>query len=256
MKYGFIGFGNLAKAIHAGLAENEALSFGYVTKGEGPEDVTQLKDIPSLVESADVILLCVKPQNASEVLEVLKCCDLMDKLVVSPMAGKTISFIEGFVGEKVPIVRIMPNLAVAYRHSVTAFTTNAAHSPHENALKENLRALGKVVELEEKHFDLFTAVFGSGPAFILKVLEVMQERTRELGVSNSQANELISELLTGTAHYLDAKSDKGIDALISAITSKGGTTEAGLRVFEEKDLDDLFKKVITAAEERSRELSS
>lgn len=257
MNYGFIGFGNLAKAIHGGLEEKKDITFGYMTKSEGPEGLHAFADIAALAAFADVIWLCVKPQNAAEVLEELGKCPPEGKLIVSPMAGRTIASIESALPKGTAIMRIMPNLAIAYRASVTACATNGKNAPQEERVKADLASLGKLVELPEKHFDLFTAIFGSGPAFLLKLIEGLRVKTRELEVSDEVANELLAGLFAGTVIYFEEnRADKSITELIAAITSKGGTTEAGLRHFTDNDLGKLFSEVIEAAAARSRELSA
>ena len=174
---------------------------------------------------------------------------------MSPVAGKSISVIENYVGKNVTIVRIMPNLAVAYKKSVTAYCTNNKQAKLFKSVKKNLMTLGKVVELPERHFDLFTAIFGSGPAFLLTILQALKNKISELGISDREANDLLIELIIGTITYFKENcTQKSIDNLIKDITSKGGTTEAGLNYLRKNNLDQLFEKVILEAQKKSKEI--
>ena len=247
MKYGFIGFGNLAQAIYAGLKDNEKIDFAYFDKNNKESEVQFLDSLGKLVSFSDVIWLCVKPQNVIEILEQLKNFDLKDKVIVSPVGGKNISFLEKFLGNDVSIVRIMPNLAVSYKKSVTAYCFNGK--------KNNLDKLGKAIELPEEKFDLFTPIFGSGPAFILEFLKVFKNKMANLEISDDQSNELLIELLLGTVAYFDKnKSEKSISELVQNVASRGGITEAGLNYFRNNHLDESIEGVLIAAEKKSQEM--
>lgn len=253
MKYGFIGFGNLAQAIYKGLKNENEIAFACVTKGESDCEIQRFETVEALATFADVIWICVKPVDVPAVLEELRHADLATKMLVSPVAGKSISFIEGIVGADKTIARIMPNLAVAYGKSVTAYVDNS-ESEITKRVKEDLLKLGKLVELPERHFDLFTAIFGSGPAFLLEVLGVYQKKTLELGLSEEMAGELLEGLADGTMTYFRANTDKNVSELTGQIASKGGVTEAGLNVLRGKNLVGLLEEVLEASREKSEEL--
>lgn len=245
MKHGFIGFGNMAKAIYNGLKEDDKNGFAYVSKNNKHKEVPCCSDIEELVKFSDVIWLGVKPKDLVSILVRLKNCDLKGKVVVSPVAGKKIGFIEEYLGKKTAIVRIMPNLAIAYKQSVTAFCANSGKAKF---VKADLKKLGKVVELPEKDFEMFTAIFGCGPAFLLAVLRVFKKKIGSMKISEKISDELLLELLVGTTSYLREK--QGIDELIKKVASKGGSTEAGLKFFKNKKVDKLLEGVINEAAKR------
>ena len=255
MKYGFIGFGNLAQAIYAGLKDNKEVNFAYFDKFSKESEAQFLSSLDKLISFSDVIWLCVKPQNVVEILEQLKSFDLKDKVIVSPVGGKSISFLEEFLGKDVSIIRIMPNLAVSYKKSVTAYCINDKKNSLTEIVKNDLGKLGKAVELSEEKFDLFTPIFGSGPAFILEFLKVFKNRMVNLEIPEDQSNGLLVELLLGTAAYFDKnKTEKSISELIQNVASKGGITEAGLNYFRNNKLDESIEGVLIAAEKKSQEM--
>ena len=256
MKYGFIGFGNLAKAIYEGLKKDESIDFLYFDKNKIENlEISKVGSLEDLVTSSDVVWICVKPQNIDEVFSEIKNFDLKNKVFVSPVAGLSINFFENNLG-KISIVRIMPNLAIAYGKSVTAFCANEKENILVNKIKEDLEKLGKVVEIKEEDFDLFTSIFGSGPAFLLEIFKVFKDRTLILGMDEKEANELLSQLVNGTETYLNKNNQqKSISTLIENIASKGGITEVGLQTFRDSKIDELLKSVLVSAEVRSKEMT-
>ena len=150
----------------------------------------------------------------------------------------------------------MPNLAVAYGKSVIAYADNS-ETEITKEVQANLKKLGKLVGIEERHFDLFTALFGSGPAFLLEILEVFHKKTGALGLSPAVANELVGQLVSGTMAYFEANSSaKNIPELIDQIASKGGTTEVGLKSFRENRLNEILEGGIEAARKKSEEIGN
>lgn len=256
VKYGFIGFGNLSKAIVKGLSSEEEIFFSYFSKTNQHKEIEAKDSLESLISWADVVVLGIKPQEIENVLGSVDKELFCDKLILSPVAGLKVSRLESILGKDKAIVRIMPNMAVAYKQAVIAFYSNTK-SVGVEALKGHLETLGKLVEVDEIEFDLFTAIFGSGPAFLLEILASMKDKIREFkNISQADANLLLLQLLKGTLSYLESYKEKDIKELIQNIASKGGTTEAGLLFFHKNNLDSLFQNVFSEAEKRSIELSN
>lgn len=256
MKYGFIGFGNLAKAVYQGLKNENNIQFAYFARSKKDIELPFFDKIEELVAFSDVIWLTIKPQDIGGILEKMQSVSLAGKLIVSPVAGKSIAFIESYLGNNIPIVRIMPNLAMAYQKSVTAFATNQPENPETEEIFRILSRLGKTVKLDEKGFDLFTSVFGSGPAFILAFIQIFKDKMREFDLPGTVLDELLLELTQGTTIYFSQnQKDYSIEELIRNITSKGGTTQAGLDHFRGHQIGKHFEGVLDAARKRSEEMS-
>ncbi len=256
VKHGFIGFGNLAKAVYQGLKEEKGIEFAYYSRSLKEVDIPYYDTMGDLVAFADVLWLMVKPQDLSSVLEELKTFNRNGKVIVSPVAGRTIAFIERYLGKEQLIVRIMPNLAMAYKKSVTAFATNQPGNKEAATIFTLLEKLGKVVSLDESSFDLFTAVFGSGPAFILSFIQIFKEKMQELNLPGTLLDELLLELTQGTTLYFSQnQKNHSIEQLIQNITSKGGTTQAGLDYSRTHEIGKHFEGILDAARNRSEEMS-
>ena len=256
MNHVFIGFGNLAKAVYQGLRNEKNIQFAYFARNKKEVEISFFDNIEELVSFADVIWLAIKPQDIAGILEQLQPLNRQGKLIVSPVAGKSIAFIESYLGARQPIVRIMPNLAMAYQKSVTAFTTNQPENPETEKIFQVLAKLGKAVKLNESGFDLFTSVFGSGPAFILAFIQIFKDKMREFDLPGNVLDELLLGLTQGTASYFaENQARYSIEELIRNITSKGGTTQAGLNHFREHEIGKHFEGVLDAARNRSEEMS-
>ena len=109
--------------------------------------------------------------------------------------------------------------------------------------------------MPEKDFDIFTTIFGSGPAFLLKLLEVQKTKIMEIGILEHDVNRMLIGLLAGTTDYYRQYCDSlSIDSLIDNIASKGGTTEVGIRYLRDNNIDLLFENVINIAQKRAAEI--
>ena len=255
MKHGFIGFGNIARAIHKGLESENCNSFMYLSKSNKYKNVKSTNSLEKLVQFSDIIWICIKPNILPEILEKLKKTNLKKKTIVSVVAGKKIDFLENYLGNHTSIVRIMPNLAIQYNESVTAFCANSKNKTIEK-IKEEVNKMGIICEIDESKFDLFTALYGSGPAFLLEIINIFKLNSFELGLSENKINEMIIGLLKGSQKYLSNNlKSKTIDELIGKITSKGGTTEAGLKTFKENEIDKLINEVIISAKDKAKKLN-
>ena len=206
--------------------------------------------------NVDFIWLTVKPQDLSVVLEDLKKLNISGKTILSPVAGRSVDFIEKHLGENQLIIRIMPNLAMAYKSSVTAFFSNHPEERNGEIVYDLLGKLGKVVKLDESAFDLFTSVFGSGPAFILAFIQIFKNKLKDFNLPGTLPDELLLELTRGTTlYFMENQKNYSIEELINNITSKGGTTQAGLEYFRNHEIGKHFEEVLNAARNRSVELS-
>ena len=256
MKYGFIGFGNLANSISKGLLKSNSIDkMAYVSKTNKHSQIQACKNLQELVSFADIILICVKPIDLETVLLQLKESDLSQKLIVSTVAAKDSNYIRNILGSKTQIVRIMPNLAIAYELSVTALATDVQDSALLDRLKVDLKKLGALVEIPEDSLHRFTALFGSGPAFLLKFLQIFDLASKAMQLSEQERFQMINLLCMGTLAFWEHNRDtSSTEDLINRVASKKGVTEAGLCKWNQSKLDTLLLDVLKAAENRSEKM--
>jgi len=266
-KIGFIGAGNMAGALIKGIISAKVFSADDVLVYDiVRERLDQLakqfgvkiaESSTKLVEIADIIVLSVKPQNFTEVLEGIKGCVDKDRLVVSIAAGVTTSSIAKFLPDAA-IIRVMPNTPALVSEGATAIYSRNAGKDAVDSVVKIFAAVGKAVVVEkEELIDAVTAVSGSGPAYFFLLMEEMIKAGIKLGLSEDVAKELVLQTAKGAA-ILAGKADEnkeGPAELRKKVTSPGGTTEAALRVFAEDQFNELVSNALKAACDRSKELS-
>ncbi len=151
----------------------------------------------------------------------------------------------------------MPNAAVAAVKGITAFYPSASVSPDQIITAHRLLGTtGEVVKLDaEAHLDIVTALSGSGPAYFFYLASAMKEAGVKLGLDEELADTLVKKTMQGSYYFME-QLNQPADKLISIIASKGGTTEAALKVFEEGKVDQYLQQGVIAAAKRSEELSA
>jgi pyrroline-5-carboxylate reductase len=202
------------------------------------------------------VVLAVKPQNAAETLP-LYARFAPDAVMLSIMAGRTLSGMTGLLGERAAIVRAMPNTPAAVRQGITVCCPNQAVTEAQRALCDSLlAAIGSVAWVEDEALiDPVTAVSGSGPAYVFLLAELMEQAAIEQGIPPALARQLARETVSGSGALLAASPEETAQ-LRKNVTSPGGTTAAALAVLmDPAALPAALSRAIAAATQRSRELA-
>ncbi|MBF0226180.1 MAG: pyrroline-5-carboxylate reductase [Desulfobacterales bacterium] len=277
IKIGFIGAGNMAEAMIKGLissnifeAQNILISdilterLDFLSKSYG---VSICKDNLSLFKNCGIIILAVKPQVISTILSEFpnELKNLNEKkIIISIAAGITIQKIENIIYSSLaenskklfPIVRVMPNTPALVLCGMSAVSFNQYCSDNEKKISHRiLKSMGNVIEIQEEYLDAVTAISGSGPAYVFYFTEAMIESASILGLNPDDAWTLILTTLKGAAALME-KQNESPESLRNKVTSKGGTTEAAIKVLNENRVKETFIKAIESAAKRSKELSS
>lgn len=256
---GFIGGGNMAEALIKGMtAEGMKDILVAEPRGERGADLEKLYGVKAVLSNretasaCDIIILAVKPQIMESVLD--EIADAVDdtKTVVSIAAGITLSYLQSKL-KTGKIIRVMPNTPALIQEGMSVYSLCECFAGSEvNIVKSILMSIGRVIALPERLMDAVTAVSGSGPAFIALFIEAMIEAGEKLGLSRNDATELAVQTALGTAKLLDTGMSP--ENLRQMVTSPGGTTAAGLKVFEEKGLKPIVFEALLAAKKRAEEL--
>ena len=210
------------------------------------------------VEGADVIVLAVKPQVMESVAQALaSSVTKQQPLVISIAAGIPEAVLRHWLGEKVAIVRSMPNTPAMVQSSATAMFANRYVSDEQRNIAESiLRAVGIVIWVDnEPMMDAATALSGSGPAYMFLFIEALQAAGCELGFSEDTAYLLALQTAFGAAK-MALESEENASMLRQRVTSPGGTTERAIHILQEGGFKELVSNALHAAAERSRELAS
>jgi pyrroline-5-carboxylate reductase len=218
------------------------------------QDGRFFSDPQHCVPEADLLILAVKPQDSERLFEQIKPFIQPGQVFLSIMAGVRMERIGAALGVD-KIIRAMPNLPSQIGAGVTAFTSTDPVTRIELVTVQNLlNTTGKTLYVEQENMiDAATAISGSGPAYVFYFMNAMMEAAREMGFSQSEAELLVAQTFTGAVDLYN-KSDLTCDQWISRVASKGGTTEAALKVFVEADLHKDIKRGADAAQARAVEL--
>lgn len=274
-----IGGGNMGEAIVRGVLACDLLPPGAITVADlapARRAIFETLDIATtdsigtciarLAEAMGhameqgIILLAVKPQMLADVAR-----DLMPAIrghfklgipVISILAGMTTLRLQTSLGDRARILRAMPNLPARIRQGATALCGAPSATNDDEALATTLfESIGPtVVRIDESLMDAFTALAGSGPAYLYYLAEAMTRSARELGFDEATAASVVRQTLLGSAVLLNESSDDPA-ALRSAVTSKGGTTSAAVSVLDHAGAMKTWIDAMRAARDRGAELA-
>jgi len=264
LRIAFIGGGNMARAIIGGLLAKQAAQAAEMLVVE-PDSSARLRllaeygvkaiEAPnSDLAHAHVIVLAVKPQNMREAAgELAKVAG--DALFITIAAGIRIADLSRWLGGRTRIIRTMPNTPAMVHAGITGLHAPPEVSEADRGHAERLMgAVGATVWFEnESDLDVVVAVSGSGPAYVFYAIEALEEAARSLGLADGASRSLALWTFVG-ATKLAIERGEDPAALRAQVTSKGGTTEAALKVLEAAGVKQHFVDAVKAARDRSIEL--
>lgn len=262
MMIGFIGGGNMAEAIIKGVSSQKPEVRSRILVSEPVEErrkyleqtygIKITRSNKEVVSECDIILLAVKPQGMEAVLDEIADVVTDKKTVVSIAAGITLSYLQSKLRTR-RLIRVMPNTPALVQEGMSVLSLCECFSDNDIAIVRDIfMSVGKVMTLPEKYMDAVTAVSGSGPAFIALFIEAMTEAGIRLGLGSDNATLLAVQTLSGTSKLLETGMPP--QKLREMVTSPGGTTAAGVKVFEAEGLRDIVNKALQAACKRAGEL--
>jgi pyrroline-5-carboxylate reductase len=261
----FIGGGNMADALIGGLLKGgfKANQLRAVeVDGAARRRLSDKYRIECAAEArgtirpGEVVVFAVKPQQMKEAARFSGIKDNAN-LVISIAAGVTLASLAGWLGGQAKLVRAMPNTPALIGAGVTGLCALEGVSEAEKRQAETiLGAVGATVWIpDEALMDAVTAVSGSGPAYVFWFIEQLAAAGEALGLAGETSRTLAVETVLGAAK-LAAQSPDSPAALRERVTSKGGTTEAALKAFEEQKLAERFLRAVEAARDRGAELGA
>lgn len=264
MKIGFIGLGNMAKAIIGGMLESKIVSPDNVigtARTEATKEVVRSaysigirNTNAEVAKETDVIIFAVKPQFLQEVIEEIREDVSAHKLIISIVAGKSMQWIEDAFGSKVKLVRCMPNTPALVGAGCTGVCANDRVGQGEIDYSTKLmESFGKAYLVPESLMDAVGAVSGSSPAFVFMFIEAMADAAVAAGMPRAQAYEFAAQAVYGSAKLM-LESGRHPGELKDMVCSPGGTTIQGVRVLEEKGFRGAVIDALTATVGQSKKL--
>ncbi len=264
MVIGFIGLGNMARAMISGII-GEGISAPEEVMGSARSeetcdkvrkefDIFTTTDNKKIASDADILILAVKPQMFADVLPEVVSSMKNDSIVVSIAAGKTLKELETYFGPTRKIVRLMPNTPAMVNAGITAIT------PNSKVKKADLDKVIKICDsfglcevIDEKLMDAFCAVAGSSPAYVFMFMEALADAGVKAGIPRDKAYKFAAQATLGSAKLmLDTGKHPGV--LKDMVCSPGGTTIEAVQVLEEMGLRAAVMDAVEACVEKSKQL--
>lgn len=262
MNIGFIGTGNMGGAIIRALSGVDGLTMYGLNRTKSSLEalaeetgLVPCGSVKELTEKSDCVVLAVKPQQAHAVWPELVPALTKDKCLISIAAGLTQETLKECVEGICPVIRAMPNTPVLIQEGVTAvcFDDETVTERQKSFIHAVFRNLGDVHVLHEDQFDVFTALIGSGPAFIFYLIETMIESGVELGLHRDIASPMVKKLFSG-ASLMAERSDEHVSMLKEMSIAPAGTTIAALAHFDRTAIRGNIMDAVRRAYIRSIEL--
>ena len=262
-RFAVIGVGNMAKSIIAGItsADVAVSSFYLFDKFTAACDCYKdkngfyiEKDIATVVENADCVLLSVKPQNYSEILaEIKQVKDFDKKLYISIGAGITSQSVSQELGGA-NVIRVLPNLPMTIGMGASVICKNDNVSKEDFAFVESVFASsGSITIIDESDMNTIIGVTSSSPAYVFKFINAIYMGAKAQGLNTEGLLDIICDVVIGSAALLKQSTDTPTD-LISKVASKGGTTEQALIKLNEGKFDKIIENAMIACTNRANEL--
>ena len=259
MNIGFLGCGNIAQAMIVGLLDSglKPASITVLTRNQKKKKFYEKNSIKRLAVSKadsakfDFIFLCVKPKDVKNAIEGSKI-NWEKTTLVSVVAGISSQKLKVFSNSE-KVIRIMPTTSAEFGKSITAIFMAEEQKKQTKKLIPLINKMGSTIELSsEKDLHEFTAVVGSGQAFIMEALKQYDEKLLKFSKNRNAASENLSMFVSSIAQHIEL--NNGIEPSIKKIMSPKGTTYSGLKALKKNKISSVFKSAFKAAENRSREI--
>jgi pyrroline-5-carboxylate reductase len=266
-KVGFIGGGNMARALVGGLISSGYRPGNLLISEPAAErrkvlaavlpGVRISDDNNDVAARSDCLVLAVKPQLMREVcLDLVAAVQAQRPLVISVAAGTHSRDIDHWLGGELAVVRVMPNQpALLLQGASGLFANELTSSEQRDRAIEIVSAVGSVVHVpDEDSMDAVTAISGTGPAYFYLLIDMLIRSAEDFGLDPQAAHKLVMDTAMGSA-ALAAVSGETMEAMIEHVRSPGGTTAAAFEIFDNENVRDIFASAFAAARDRGRELA-
>ena len=264
MTLGFIGLGNMAKAMIGGILQkglmgpNEIIGTAQTQatcqKVAGKYGIQTRSSNAAVAEEADIIVLAVKPQYLKVVIADIMDAITEDKVIVSIAAGKTISWIEKEFEKQTKIIRVMPNTPALVGEGCSAVCRNDLVNDDDfHFVMELLESFGKAYTVPESLMDVVVGVSGSSPAYVFLFIEAMADAAVAGGMPRKQAYEFAAQSVLGSAKMV-LETGKHPGELKDMVCSPAGTTIEAVRALEEGGFRGVVMDAVTACIDKSKSL--
>lgn len=262
MKIAIIGTGNLGLSIAQGLIINNTITSLYLTKRniESIEEwnenkyVTVTKNNIEAVKKSDILIFSVQPNQFEEILNEINTHLTNKHIIISTITGFHINRIESVIGNKIPIIRSMPNTAISVGKSMTCLCSNEIGEKRIDIASAIFNGLGNSIIINENDMQAATVLCASGIAFWMRIIRAMTQGGIQLGFEASEAMKMSTFTALGASSLL-LENNSHPEKEIDKVTTPNGCTIKGLNEMEHKGLSSSIIQGLVASFEKINEMS-
>jgi pyrroline-5-carboxylate reductase len=265
MKIGFIGLGNMAKAMIGGILAQNKVNPGDIIGSDLSQNAVALvketygilvcQDNHQVAAESDILVLAVKPQMMGDVIREIRDAVKSAGIVVSIAPGKTLEFLQNNFGrDDLKLVRCMPNTPALVGEGMTGVCGGANVTQEDmEKVAELLESFGKSSVVPERLMDAVVGISGSAPAYVFLFIEAMADEAVAAGMPRQQAYQFAAQAVLGSAKMV-LETGKHPGELKDMVCSPGGTTIAAVKVLEEQGFRGVVMDAVEACIEKSKVL--
>lgn len=265
-KIGFIGTGHMGQALIQALVEGGRVapakifatnrSPGKLKKVQELFGVTPLATNEELIDKCEIVIIAVKPQDLTSVIEPIASTFLPNQIVISLAAGFSLRSLQKLLPKVKALIRVMPNTPATIRKAVVGYCLGPEASAYGPMVEELLAPMGLVVHAPEGElFEALTVGCGSGPGFLFELMQYWQEWIEEHGFEPEVARKMVVQTFLGAAELAVHAKDTPLHDLQERVVSKKGVTAAGLQSMRELEIERALRYSFEKAVLRDQEIS-
>jgi len=265
-KIGFIGTGHMGQALIQALVEGGRVSpskvfatnrsAGKLKKVQDLFGITPLATNEELIDKCEIVIIAVKPQDLTSVIEPIASTFLPTHIVLSLAAGFSLRSLQKIMPQVSALIRVMPNTPATIRKAVVGYSLGPGASAYGPMVEDLLSPLGLVVSAPEGElFESLTVGCGSGPGFVFELMQYWQEWIEEHGFDPAIARQMVVQTFLGAAELAAHAKDTPLHDLQDRVVSKKGVTAAGLQSMRELEIERALRYSFEKAVLRDQEIS-
>ncbi|WP_375003514.1 pyrroline-5-carboxylate reductase family protein [Aeromicrobium sp. CTD01-1L150] len=269
MKVAVIGLGSITRGVLSALSQATEVDEIVATRRSAQDNVHLPAGVTVIcqeqradanvvaVRDADVVMICTKPHQVGVVLQEIRADLAPGVTLISVAAGLGFDTLRSNVGPGPQLARLLPNTAAGVGEGVIGLLLQEPDPACSELLASWFAPVGMVVHLaDEAAVDVLSAVSGSGPAYVFRLIEAMAGGAVAMGLDEQEAERICRQVVVGAAALLGDAPDTSAPELRRAVTSPAGTTEKAMEVIDGAEPEDLMTRAFRASVAHAGRLNS
>lgn len=255
-KIGFIGMGNMAKAIAKGVLSSNFIDkkdivYSDLNATTELGDVKYVDDNKYVLDNCEYVVIAIKPQVFKAIKDDFAQANC--KTIISIMAGVSVDYIKNIVHNS-EVFRIMPNIPCMQGKGMSVIANNSNNNESNVFVEKMFTLIGKAIFMDESYFDAVTSISGSGSAYVYYFIKALIDGGVDGGLTLENSKLLAMQTVAGALAMLE-NSSESIETLIQNVCSKGGTTIEAINAFDKHNLNAIVREGVKACRDKSELLS-